>query len=179
MVALRQGGGRLACARRFPQGRTARHVLVLVARASSDLMQLPRFTLLGATTRMGLLSSPLLDRFGFHWQLRYYELADMTAIVKRSASLIGVPIDSDGANDRVLVAGSTQDPEELAAVTVPSFLNAGRSDGIFAASHLPGCSSSWLRATGVGSVSSGGARSASLPSAGPAWPRACHPRWRK
>jgi Holliday junction DNA helicase RuvB len=48
---------------------------------------------------MGLLSAPLLDRFGFHWQLRYYEHADMIAIVKRSATLIGVPIDQDGANE--------------------------------------------------------------------------------
>jgi Holliday junction DNA helicase RuvB len=55
--------------------------------AKAVTMQLPRFTLLGATTRMGLLSAPLLDRFGFHWQLRYYELADMEAIVKRSAKL--------------------------------------------------------------------------------------------
>jgi Holliday junction DNA helicase RuvB len=64
--------------------------------AKAMTMQLPRFTLLGATTRMGLLSAPLLDRFGFHWQLRYYELADMKAIVKRSASLIGVGLDEDG-----------------------------------------------------------------------------------
>jgi Holliday junction DNA helicase RuvB len=62
-------------------------------------MQLPRFTLLGATTRMGLLSAPLLDRFGFHWQLRYYDLPDMKAIVKRSALLIGVPIDDAGATE--------------------------------------------------------------------------------
>ena len=60
-------------------------------------MHLPRFTLLGATTRMGLLSAPLLDRFGFHWQLRYYDIDDMTAIVKRSARLIGVTIDDVGA----------------------------------------------------------------------------------
>jgi Holliday junction DNA helicase RuvB len=65
--------------------------------AKAMTMQLPRFTLLGATTRMGLLSAPLLDRFGFHWQLRYYELPDMVAIVKRSASLIRVPIDEEGA----------------------------------------------------------------------------------
>jgi len=62
-------------------------------------MQLPRFTLLGATTRMGLLSPPLLDRFGFHWQLRYYELPDMQAIVNRSARLIGIAIDEDGAGE--------------------------------------------------------------------------------
>ncbi|MEZ4369072.1 MAG: Holliday junction branch migration DNA helicase RuvB [Kofleriaceae bacterium] len=67
--------------------------------AQAVTMQLPRFTLLGATTRMGLLSAPLLDRFGFHWQLRYYELPDMTAIVRRSAGLIGVPIDDGGAHE--------------------------------------------------------------------------------
>ncbi|HEX6945034.1 MAG TPA: Holliday junction branch migration DNA helicase RuvB, partial [Casimicrobiaceae bacterium] len=65
--------------------------------AKAVTMQLPRFTLLGATTRMGLLSAPLLDRFGFHWQLRYYELKDMKAIVKRSAKLIDVSIDDEGA----------------------------------------------------------------------------------
>jgi Holliday junction DNA helicase RuvB len=62
-------------------------------------MQLPRFTLLGATTRMGLLSAPMLDRFGFHWQLRYYDLADMTAIVQRSARLIEIGIDVPGATE--------------------------------------------------------------------------------
>ncbi len=67
--------------------------------AKAVTMQLPRFTLLGATTRMGLLSAPLLDRFGFHWQLRYYALEDMCAIVKRSANLIGVPIDDAGASE--------------------------------------------------------------------------------
>jgi Holliday junction DNA helicase RuvB len=67
--------------------------------AKAIVMQLPRFTLLGATTRMGLLSAPLLDRFGFHWQLRYYALEDMKAIVKRSAALIGVRIDADGASE--------------------------------------------------------------------------------
>ncbi len=67
--------------------------------AKAVTMQLPRFTLLGATTRMGLLSPPFLDRFGFHWQLRYYELADMNAIVKRSALLSGVTINADGANE--------------------------------------------------------------------------------
>jgi Holliday junction DNA helicase RuvB len=67
--------------------------------AKAVTMHLPRFTLLGATTRMGLLSAPLLDRFGFHWQLRYYELADMRAIVRRSATLINVPIDEAGAEE--------------------------------------------------------------------------------
>src|SRR5450432_2265519 len=67
--------------------------------AKAMTMNLPRFTLLGATTRMGLLSAPLLDRFGFHWQLRYYELPDMKSIVKRSARLISIEIDDDGATE--------------------------------------------------------------------------------
>jgi Holliday junction DNA helicase RuvB len=69
------------------------------AHAKAVTMQLPRFTLLGATTRMGLLSEPLRDRFGGHWQLRYYEPADMLAIVRRSAALMGVGIDDAGARE--------------------------------------------------------------------------------
>lgn len=65
--------------------------------AKSLAMKLPRFTLLGATTRMGLLSSPLLDRFGFHWQLDYYDHEELTAIVERSAGLLKVSIDEIGA----------------------------------------------------------------------------------
>lgn len=65
--------------------------------AKAVTMKLPRFTLLGATTRMGLLSAPFLDRFGFHWQLRYYDIADMTSIVCRSAGLLGVRIEETGS----------------------------------------------------------------------------------
>jgi Holliday junction DNA helicase RuvB len=67
--------------------------------AKAVTMQLPRFTLLGATTRMGLLSAPLLDRFGFHWQLRYYELADMKSIVRRSAQLSQIEVDEVGCEE--------------------------------------------------------------------------------
>ena len=65
--------------------------------AKSVTMPLPRFTLLGATTRMGLLSAPLLDRFGFHWQLGYYSGEELTSIVARSARLMKLAIDQDGA----------------------------------------------------------------------------------
>lgn len=58
---------------------------------------LPPFTLLGATTHAGKLSKPLLDRFGFVWQLRPYTLPEMTTIVTRSAAKLGVAIDADGA----------------------------------------------------------------------------------
>jgi Holliday junction DNA helicase RuvB len=65
--------------------------------ARSVSMQLPRFTLLGATTRMGLLSAPLLDRFGFHWQLGYYSGEELTSIVGRSARLLELAIEPDGS----------------------------------------------------------------------------------
>src|SRR6266849_6676220 len=55
------------------------------------------FTLVGATTRSGLLSSPLRDRFGQHFHLDFYEHADLTEIVRRSARLLGVKLDDDGA----------------------------------------------------------------------------------
>ena len=58
---------------------------------------LPKFTLLGATTHAGKLPKPLLDRFGFVWQLRPYTLPEMTTIVARSAGKLGVAIDEDGA----------------------------------------------------------------------------------
>ena len=58
---------------------------------------LPKFTLLGATTHAGKLPKPLLDRFGFIWQLRLYTLPEMTTIVARSAQKLGVAIDEDGA----------------------------------------------------------------------------------
>jgi Holliday junction DNA helicase RuvB len=67
--------------------------------AKSVNMTLPKFTLLGATTRMGALSSPMLDRFGFHWQLRYYRVEELTVIVERSARLLGLTIDGPGATE--------------------------------------------------------------------------------
>lgn len=58
---------------------------------------LPKFTLLGATTHAGKLPKPLLDRFGFVWQLRPYTLPEMTTIVARSAAKLGVAVDEEGA----------------------------------------------------------------------------------
>lgn len=60
-------------------------------------IQLPRFTLVGATTRPSLLTTPLRDRFGISLNLRHYEVGDMTAIVQRSAQRLGVDIDEGGA----------------------------------------------------------------------------------
>lgn len=59
-------------------------------------MPLAKFTLLGATTHAGMLSAPLLDRFGFVWQLNYYTTAELTTIVQRSAGKLGLAME-DGA----------------------------------------------------------------------------------
>ena len=65
--------------------------------ARSIRLELPAFTLVGATTRIGLVASPLRDRFGFVGRLDLYEPADLESIVLRSASLLKVVIDDQGA----------------------------------------------------------------------------------
>jgi len=65
--------------------------------ARSHRYRLEKFTMVGATTRAGLLSSPLRDRFGILRELTFYSVEELTRIVKRSAQILQVPIDSDGA----------------------------------------------------------------------------------
>jgi Holliday junction DNA helicase RuvB len=65
--------------------------------ARSIRLDLPRFTLVGATTRTGLVAGPLRDRFGFVGRLDLYDPAELEAIVLRSAGILGVPIDAAGA----------------------------------------------------------------------------------
>jgi Holliday junction DNA helicase RuvB len=68
--------------------------------ARSIKLDLPPFTLVGATTRAGLLTSPLRDRFGIVQRLEFYSTADLIKIVKRSASILKLNLQSDGA-DRI------------------------------------------------------------------------------
>ena len=56
---------------------------------------IPPFTLVGATTKAGMVSSPLISRFGITCRFLFYEAADMQAIVRRSAGILGIPIDTD------------------------------------------------------------------------------------
>ncbi len=65
--------------------------------ANSIRLDLPRFTLIGATTRAGQLSSPLRDRFGVSLRLELYQPEELQKIVLRSAALLGTEIDPDGA----------------------------------------------------------------------------------
>ncbi|KEQ16698.1 Holliday junction branch migration DNA helicase RuvB [Endozoicomonas numazuensis] len=67
--------------------------------ARSIKLDLPPFTLVGATTRAGLLTSPLRDRFGIVQRLEFYNIADLTHIVERSAGILGVGIDKEGAGE--------------------------------------------------------------------------------
>ncbi len=67
--------------------------------ARSVRLNLPRFTLIGATTRSGLLTAPLLDRFPIRERLDYYQAPELQQIVMRSARLLSVEIDSQGAQE--------------------------------------------------------------------------------
>jgi Holliday junction DNA helicase RuvB len=67
--------------------------------ARSVQISLNPFTLIGATTRMGLLTSPLRARFGINCHLDYYDLNTLIGIVKRSASILGISITDDGAHE--------------------------------------------------------------------------------
>lgn len=67
------------------------------ASARSIRIDLPKFTLVGATTRAGMLSAPLRDRFGLISKLEFYTPKELESIIKRSASVLGVQIDDEGA----------------------------------------------------------------------------------
>lgn len=67
--------------------------------ARSIKLDLPPFTLVAATTRAGLLTSPLRDRFGIVQRLEFYSVKDLTTILLRSASLLGVPVTADGSHE--------------------------------------------------------------------------------
>jgi Holliday junction DNA helicase RuvB len=65
--------------------------------ARSIKLELPPFTLVGATTRAGLLTSPLRDRFGIVQRLEFYSTADLSSILRRAAGILGIQIDASGA----------------------------------------------------------------------------------
>ena len=79
--------------------------------ASSIRLSLPRFTLIGATTRTGLITGPLRDRFGLVARLDFYEVDDLRSIVGRAASILGVRIDDVGARE---IAGRSRGTPRIA-----------------------------------------------------------------
>lgn len=79
--------------------------------ARSIKLDLPPFTLVGATTRAGLLTAPMRDRFGIVQRLEFYKVSELTAIVKRSAKILGVQIDDQGAKE---IAGRARGTPRIA-----------------------------------------------------------------
>jgi Holliday junction DNA helicase RuvB len=79
--------------------------------ASSIRLTLPRFTLVGATTRTGLITGPLRDRFGLVARLAYYDPVELQAIVTRAAGILGVRIDGAGAAE---IAGRSRGTPRIA-----------------------------------------------------------------
>lgn len=75
--------------------------------ARSIRLDLPKFTLIGATTRAGLLTSPLRDRFGVICRLEMYNTAELKKIIKRSSRILGVQIDEEGANELAMRSRGT------------------------------------------------------------------------
>lgn len=79
--------------------------------ATAIPLRLPHFTLVGATTRAGLLPSPLRDRFGFTAYLDFYEEADIAQVITRSAELLKIAIDKEAVNE---VAGRSRGTPRIA-----------------------------------------------------------------
>jgi len=78
------------------------HIDILIGQgpsARSMKLDIPKFTLVGATTRAGSLTSPLRDRFGMHFRLEFYTPHELAIILKRSASILGVKLAADGAEE--------------------------------------------------------------------------------
>ncbi|MCX7983248.1 MAG: Holliday junction branch migration DNA helicase RuvB [Syntrophales bacterium] len=78
------------------------HLDILIGQgpsARSMKLKLPRFTLIGATTRAGLLTSPLRDRFGMTFRLDFYSPAELVIILKRSARILGIRLEDRGAEE--------------------------------------------------------------------------------
>ena len=67
--------------------------------ARSVRIDLPRFTLIGATTRAGLLTTPLRDRFGIPVRLNFYDVAELEQVIRRAAGLLGLALAEDGARE--------------------------------------------------------------------------------
>ncbi|MDO9529234.1 MAG: Holliday junction branch migration DNA helicase RuvB [Syntrophales bacterium] len=90
------------------------HIDILIGQgpsARSMKLEIPKFTLMGATTRAGLLTSPLRDRFGMSFRLEFYTPAELSIIVKRSADILSVRLDDEGAYE---IAGRSRGTPRIA-----------------------------------------------------------------
>lgn len=86
------------------------HIDILIGQgpsARSMKLEIPKFTLVGATTRAGSLTSPLRDRFGINFRLEFYTPQELAIIVKRSAVILGIDLTDDGAQELACRARGT------------------------------------------------------------------------
>ena len=86
------------------------HIDILIGQgpsARSMKLEIPKFTLVGATTRAGSLTSPLRDRFGINFRLEFYTPQELAIIVKRSAVILGIDLVDDGAQELACRARGT------------------------------------------------------------------------
>ena len=98
--------------------------------AHSIRLDLPPFTLVGATTRMGLLTSPLRDRFGIKEQLELYAPEDLQEIIQRSADILHIEIDAEGALDMLAIDGQGLDAVDRRMLTTMIVKFGGRPVGL-------------------------------------------------
>ncbi len=90
------------------------HIDILIGQGPSARtmkLKIPRFTLVGATTRAGLLTSPLRDRFGMSFRLEHYSPQELCSIIKRSAKILEIRIDPEGAAE---IAGRSRGTPRIA-----------------------------------------------------------------
>ena len=146
--------------------------------ARSIRLDLPRFTLVGATTRTGLVAGPLRDRFGFVGRLDLYDVDELQAIVIRSAGILGVPDRRRGGPpDRRAVAGDAPHRQPAAAPGAGLRRGAGRGERSPRRPRWPGSrcsgstSSASTRSTGPSSTCCAAASPAGR-WASPPWPSA-------
>ena len=153
--------------------------------ATAIPLDIPPFTLVGATTRAGLLPGPLRDRFGFTAHLEFYEPHELDLIIHRSAGLLGVALEADGAAEIASRSRGTPRIANRLLRRVRDYAQV-RADGVVTLRRSPGprststrsTSSAWTASTGACSTRSAGAsaaaRSASPPSRWP-WGRSARP----
>src|SRR5687767_2380075 len=101
--------------------------------ARSVRIDLPRFTLVGATTRQGLLTTPLRDRFGIPVRLNFYTVGELELVVRRAAALLNAPVTDDGAHEIARRSRGTPRIAGRLLRRVRDFAHAAGSDGIDAA----------------------------------------------
>ena len=145
--------------------------------ARSIRLDLPRFTLIGATTRTGLVSGPLRDRFGFVGRLDLYDVDELEAIVVRSAGILGVPVEPEGARRIAERSRGTPRIANRLLRRVRDFVEV-RAGGTITAPrrsrdsrYSASTASDWTRSTGPSSTCSAGGSPVG-PSGSPLWPSA-------